>query len=332
MQRNDSVVTFLPISCRILWMVSFPGNASVAPPLSAPALQKELTRLFEQELTGLVKIAFLPGEDLTLLVRSGKVRQVYVKDREGSRRDLAWEERLQADRVARLIVQHAPGRRLLFEKVIQETPEKGVAKQSTFKTSNLKKLFTSMENAEAASLVRVFWKNAEALVLVPGSQIPTHQAVFFSGSEPDIDTFAISQVESYPEPGCDLLIYRGSPEIEAWLEVYLNVLFEWYCNYLLTRYSYLTGKVMVTSIMQSLLILSSQRGWEIGRFGNQVVDQTVFASPNQAAEAYREILSLAGEHIQAVIGASLLQSIRRQSLVSTNSFYQNLQKTYELTR
>ncbi len=328
---NDFVVTFGEISCKIISMMPLTGNVLAALPLSAPALQREVNHALDNKMTGLVMISFLPGEQLYILVRNGVVLQTYVKDQDGCRLDLEpWGERLQSDRVARLSIQHVPGRRLLFEKLILETDEKNREKKQAVSTGSLPKLFTSIQDRESASLVRIHWQNAEAFVLVPGSGIPLRPAVFLAGSDPELDIFAIEQIEKWREPECDLAIYRGGMENDAWRELHLNVLFEWCCNYLLAQYGYLTGKIMVTSVMQSLLILSSQRGWEISRLGSAVIDQTVFTSPAKAAEAYQETLGLVSEHIRAVIGASLLQSIKRQSLGSMNAFYLGLEKTYSL--
>jgi hypothetical protein len=117
-------------------MISLTGNAPAALPLSAPALQREVTRILEQKMTGIVKIAFLPGEELTLLVRNGDVRQMYVRDQGVYQRDLEqWGDHIQSDRVARLSIQHAPGRRLLFEKAIMETAEHGMERKLVVKTT-----------------------------------------------------------------------------------------------------------------------------------------------------------------------------------------------------
>jgi hypothetical protein len=312
-------------------MISLTGNPPAALPLSAPALQREVARALEQKMTGIIRIAFLPGEELTLLVRNGSIRQGYMRERGIYQRDSAqWNEHVQSDRVARLAIINSPGRRLLFEKAILETAEKGIERKQAVRTVEMKKLLTSMENRESASLVRVHWRNAEAFVMVPGSKLLHSPAIFLTGGEWELDSYALDRLEKWQEPEGEVVVYRGGVESEAWVELHLNVLFEWNCNYLLTQYGYLTGKVMVTSILQNLLILSSQKSWEFGRFGNMVMDQSVFTSPIEATEAYKEILGLVSEHIRAVIGTSLLQSIKRQSMSMMNAFYQNLEKTYGL--
>jgi len=87
---------------------------------------------------------------------------------------------------------------------------------------------------------------------------------------------------------------------------------------------------MITSIIQNLMILAAQKGWEVDRRGNSVVDQTIFASPKEAAAAYRELLEMVLAHIGAVLGSGLVQSVKRQGIDSYNTFYLSLIKTYEL--
>ena len=203
-------------------------------------------------------------------------------------------------------------------------------KKQGFKTSALAQLFSTMTDCKAGSLVHIHWKSAEAFVLVPGSKLALRPALFLSGDLAEEDTYAISSIENWKETDCDLIIYHGGLGSEAWLETQLDILFESLCNYLLTQYGYLTGRVMITSIVQNLMILASQKGWEVDRCGNAVVDQTIFASSKEAAAAYHELLEMVLAHMSAVIGSALVQSIIRQSRDSYNTFYLNLIKTYEL--
>jgi hypothetical protein len=266
-----------------------------------------------------------------MVVSRGGIRQAYYKD--GTITKVLpnfWLTPQLAEKQAQLIIQHLPARRLLFEKIILESTGTGVEKKPGFKTSTLGKFFSSLKDCESGSLVQIHWENAEAFVLVPGSKIDLLPALFLSGDTIEEDTYAISAIEKWKEADCDLTIYRCGIESEAWLEAHLDILFEGLCNYLLTQYGYLTGRVMVTSVVQNLMILASQRGWEINKSGNLVVDQTIFTSPKEAADAYQELLAMVLAHLSAVIGSALVQSILRQGIYSYNIFYQSLIKTYEL--
>lgn len=310
-------------------MVSLVGNQPAAQPLSVSELQKRVNQSLEQKITGLARISFLTGEEMLLFIQRGSVRQVYFSDHSPFRRiSEAWYDRLQPGRLARFSIQPKPARRLLFEKAILETPAAGKGKKQVIKTADLPALFSSLEDLESASLAHIHWQNAEAFVLIPGSKISLRQALFFSGATVEENASALTCIQVHQEPECEVTVYRGGLESVAWLEIHLNILFEWLCNHILVQYGYLTGRVMVTPVVQSLMILSSQKGWEISRLTGEVVDQTIFSSPIQAASAYLELLDLLSAHVMAVIGSSLLQSIQRQGLLSLNSFYLSLMKSY----
>jgi hypothetical protein len=307
------------------------SNPSLNKMNSVAELRKEVSCALEQQLTGLAKFSFPSGEELTLVVSRGGIRQAYYKDGAVSKVPPSfWLSPQLSQKQAQLSIQHLSARRLLFEKILLESAEAGIEKKQDFKTSEVGKFFFSLRGRESGSLIQIQWKSAEAFVLVPGSKIDLHPALFLSGDVFEEDSCAITTIENWKEADCNLTIYRGGIESDAWLEAHLDILFEGLCNYLLTQYGYMTGRVMVTSVIQNLMILASQKGWEINRLENSVVDQTIFTSPKEAAAAYRELLAMVLAHLGAVIGPGLLQSILRQGIFSYNAFYQSLIKTYEL--
>jgi hypothetical protein len=312
--------------------MDFPvDDPSIDKPVSVAELRREFSAVLEQRLTGLAKFSFPTGEELTMVVSRGGIRQAYYKQGAVSKvLSSFWLSPELSDKQAQLSIQPLPARRLLFEKIILESSETTPEKKAGFKTSALAQLFLSLKDCEAGSLIYIQWENAEAFVLVPGSKIDLRPALFSCDGMVEEDTIAVNSIEKWKEADCNLAIYRGSIESEAWLEAHLDILFEALCNYLLTQYGYLTGRVMVTSIVQNLMILAAQKGWEINRSGNLVVDQTVFTSSREAAAAYQELLAMVLTHISAVIGSALAQNILRQGIYSYNVFYQSLIKTYEL--
>ena len=300
-------------------------------PASVAELRKQISLALEQRLTGLARIVLVSGEEVSMVISGGGVRQVYFKDGLSARvLPNFWLSSHLSDKQARLSVESLPARRLLFEKILLESEETAQEEKQGFRTSALAQLFSSLKDCEAGSLVHIRWKEAEAFVLLPGSKLASYPALFISGNLVEEDAEAIRSIENWKEAECDLTIHRGGAGSEAWLEAQLNILFEALCNYLLTQYGYLTGRVMITSIVQNLMILASQKGWEIDRHGNAVVDQSIFASPKEAAAAYHELLEMTLAHMGAVIGSALVQSLIRQGLDSYNPFYLSLVKTYEL--
>jgi hypothetical protein len=305
---------------------------SLTQPISAAELQKRITQALEQKFTGIATISFLTGEEMLLFIRQGDVRQVYFNDGGNDifhRMTEPWVDQVIAGRLVRLSMQPMPARRLLFEKAILEINEGGKDKKKFIKTDELNGLFASLANGESAVLLHIRWQNAEAFVLVPGSKIPLTAAAFISEGISEEDGYAFSSIAKWSDPKCEVTRYHGGLDAEAWIELYLNILFEWFCNHLLAQYAFMTGRVMVTSVVQNLMIYALQSNWEIVRSGAKLVDQTIFSSPAEAARAYNELLGLANEHIIAMIGSSLLRAISSQGLHTLNPFYQALARSYE---
>jgi hypothetical protein len=262
---------------------------------------------------------------------NGDVRQIYRQEQGLFQRVPGfWNDYLQTERPANFSVQPMFPRRLFFEKTVLETPASGKEIKRAQKTSELKNLFASLSSHESASLVHIQWGKAEAFVLVPGSNLPLRQAIFSDQQLTEEDAAGLIQTQNHTEAQCDLTIYRGGFESEAWLELHLKVLFEWFCNQMLTQYGYLTGRVMVTFVVQNLMIFASQSGWDLKRIGNELVDQTIFPSSVATGDAYRDMLALVSQRLAVMVGPTLSQSVKQQSLATTNLFYQSLIKMYEL--
>jgi hypothetical protein len=312
-------------------MVSLAGDSPLEKPVSVAELRERILLALEQKLTGMAKISFSNGEAITLLISGGNIRQVYYQDGSVSRvSPNFWLSSQFSEKLASLSIKSFPAQRLLFEKIILESEAATREKRRNFQTSALAAQFSVLLGRECASLVRIQWQSAEAFVLIPGSKLARRSTLFLNSDSTEEDAHAIDSIEKWHEANCELTIYPGSLNSEAWQETHLKVLFESLCNRLLTEYGYLTGRVMITILIQNLMILASQNGWELNRRGNGVIDQTIFVSPQEAAAAYRRLLEMALTHMGAVVGSALAQSVKWHGMDSYNTFYLNLIKTYEL--
>jgi hypothetical protein len=308
------------------------GTFPLTQPISAMELQKRIAQALGQKFTGVAMISYLTSEKMLLFIRQGDVRQVYFNHGDDGFHRLteSWVDRVIAGQSVRLSMQPMLERRLFFEKARLEIREGGKTPKKAYPTTELNDLFASSENRESATLFHICWQNAEAFVLVPGSKITLRLAVFNSEGIAEENSHALDKISSWPEVKCEVTEYNGGLESEAWIELHLNMFFEWLCNYMLAQYGFLTGQMMVTSVVQNLIIYALQSGWDIVRSGDKLVDQTIFGSSVEAARAYNELLALVNEHLMTMLGSSLLQSIKRQGLLSFNPFYLALGRSYEL--
>ena len=119
-------------------MVTPAPNPSDDKSASVAELRKQISLALEQRLTGLAKIVLLSGEELTMVVSGGGVRQVYHKDGPVSRVLLEyWLSPQLADKKAHLSIQSLPARQILFEKILLESNETAQEKKQGYKTSAL---------------------------------------------------------------------------------------------------------------------------------------------------------------------------------------------------
>ena len=124
---------------------------------------------------------------------------------------------------------------------------------------------------------------------------------------------------------------RCGPAVERGeLELYLNILLEWYCGNILSYYQQLTGIVMVQSILQSLAVLAETKGWSISTQNQQLVNESLFSSAAEAGAEYREILAAIRSRIEPIIGSSLTEYLMKRSVESTRGVYKIVQETFQL--
>jgi hypothetical protein len=293
-------------------------------------MREMIQQTLEQGFTGLGSLSFMLGEELKLLIQNGEIRELLLKNKNQKSRlpvekydDPEWFE---SSRMGYLNLQKASGRFLLCERACFETPARETRK--SVQNSEVEKLFHSLGKLESATIVSLQWNRAQAYVLVPGSNIPTLRAVFLCGDYIDEDDSALSVMAYWDEPRCDIALYQGGLETDAWIALHLNILFEYFCSHLLNQYGYMTGRVMVNSMVRNLSFAASQFGCELIAAYSQVQDQTLFTSLEAAVSAYQSLLQTLDSQMEAVIGSGFIKVVKNQSLEMLNPFYINLARFY----
>jgi hypothetical protein len=190
--------------------------------------------------------------------------------------------------------------------------------------TELGKLLDSLEQREAATLVSVRWPLSQARIVVAGGRLPLRRAVWSKdnqGFEEDPDW---SFLKNPTDRTCQVELYQGGLESPPWIALHLNLLFEFFCAHLFTQYSYLTGKVMVNSILKNILIYASQQDWDLTAKEGQLFDQTLFVSIEEQKLAYRTIQVLIQRQMQSFAGPNVVTLIKNQGLDRFNDFYHHL--------
>jgi hypothetical protein len=282
--------------------------------------------VLNNKLTGQIQIAFLNGRTTSVFVQRGMVRSLYLRNKRMP--DLNWDVPVARFGWGTLEIEPLPARLLMFRKVIIEEilPPKPIASG----TNQLRSMFNLAEHNLNPTLFHIQWEKAEAFVLVAGGYISIRHAVLIAPSGTAEENMALDQILTWDEPRCNVLVYRGDIKNQAWLELHLNIMVEWYGQKMLRQYQQLTGAVMVRSILQSLSVMAETKGWNITTQNQQLQDASVFPDAAEAGHAYREMLSAIRSRIEPIIGSSLTQYLIKQSMEPTTGVYKTIQETFSL--
>jgi hypothetical protein len=301
-------------------------SSSLPTPLAEREIQLQIQQALNNKLTGQILITFLNDRTESIFVHQGKVRGVYIRNHRVP--DLNWEAPLKRFGRGTLEIEPMPMRALMFKKVILEelTPDKPQASG----TNQLATMFNLAEFNLPPTLFHIQWDHAEGLVLIAGKNIPIRHAILLTESITTTEPSALGQILTWEEAQCNVTVYHGDIKNQAWLEIHLNILLEWYCQNILNYYKQLTGVVMVKSVLQGLAMLAERKGWNISTQDQQLKDTTLFLNAAETANAYREILSALKVRIEPVVGSSLTNTMLKQSTEPIRGVYKTIQETFGL--
>lgn len=295
-------------------------------PLAEWELQIQIQQALSNKLTGQIQIAFTNGRTESILVQHGKVRSLYIRNHRLPNTN--WETPLARFGRGTLAIEPLPARALTFRKVLIEEITHPQVQPSG--TNQLKTMFSLAEHNPNPTLFHIRWEKAEGFVLAAGGHVPVRQAVFITPALTEEGNLAYEHMAIWDEARCNVTVHHGDIKNQAWLELHLNILFEWYCQNILHHYKQLTGIVMVRSILQSLSILAENRGWTISTHDQQLQDASLFQSAAETGDVYREIISIVRMRIQPIIGSSLTDYLIKQSIEPTRGIYKTIQETFGL--
>jgi len=298
--------------------------------VSSNAARETIARFSQDEETGIIKIISRKQATITVLIQNGKIAHGYLNNNGYQRRILKEElsELLDPDGEYAITFAPKPSEVLLFQKVLLE--HQGQVEEKPLLTSQLPSLIRSSKLHQNATLQHIRWHNAEAFVIHAGDELSYWKAIFFTDDMFVNTSDTLQQIFDWHEPECTTTTYEGNIENSSWLEIYLNSLFEWACNHILEQYGYLTGRVMINSVIRSLLVKAANEGWKITATDGRVLDYTIFASPAEAGNAYQAMLRSIYKYIEPIIGPVLVFSIQNQLENLCKGNHLSVARMYEL--
>jgi hypothetical protein len=295
-------------------------------PLAEWKLQIQIQQALSNKLTGLIQITFLNGRTESILARHGTVQALYVRNHRLP--NLNWDIPLRQYGRGTLVIEPLPARALMFRKVIIEEITQPQPQASG--TNQLKTMLSLAEHNLNPTLFHIRWEKAEGFVLVAGGRVPIRHALLITPSGLEEGNMALDHMLIWEEARCNVTIHRGDIKNQAWLELHLNILFEWYCSTILSHYGQLTGSVMVQSITRRVSMYGVQMGWNIEPLKMELKDTSLFPCAADAGAAYQKILQSIKDQIEPVIGSSLAKNLLKQSIEPTKGVYKIIQETFGL--
>jgi hypothetical protein len=307
-------------------MHTSPIMTSSPVPLAEWELQSQIQQALSSKLTGQIQVVFLNGRTESIFVQHGIVQSLYVRNHRLP--DLNWKAPLEHHGTGTLVIEPLPGRALMFRKVILEEITQSPPQRSG--TAQLQSMFSLAEYNPTPTLFHIQWETAQAFVLVAGGHISIQHAVLITPSHVEEGSAALEHILAWEETGCNVAVHRSDIKNQAWLELQLNVLLEWYCQKILSHYQQLTGVVMVKSILQSVAVLAENKGLELSTHHQHLTDASIFPGAAAARNAYREVFSTIRSRIEPIIGSSLTNYLMRQAIESTRGIYKTIQESFDL--
>jgi hypothetical protein len=306
---------------------SIPSAVALLP---CSEIRARIDQLLGEHFTGLAQAAFVPQMDMTLLICDGVAKQVYFEDAFSLQCHPGenWKDPLAKYSIGGFFIKSLPVQALLFQKIVIEQRLRSTPVER--KTTELLEIISSYEKREKAVVLQVIWKNAQAFVFVPGSGISSPRVIFHTAGIVEEGRPGLARISTWGERNCSVNAYDCDLENAAFIELQLSMMFEWLCNYMLTQYGYLTGNVLVRSIVRNLIIFAAANELNIRERDCVLTDLMIFQSADEAADAYRKLLNSVRHQMRTVIGSNLLASIEKQALNSLSGMYQEMARNYQL--
>ncbi len=295
-------------------------------PLAEWELQSKIREALGDKLTGQIHVSFLNGRTETIFAHAGAVKQVYIRNHRVP--DLNWEHPLIRFGRGTLEIKPMPARAMMFHKIMLEEITPG-APQPAF-TNQLRTMFDLTEHNVSPTLFHFQWARAQGFMLAGGKGIPIRHAVLLTQAGAVEGPEALKRMSAWEEARCQFTVQRGDIKNQAWLEVHLNILLEWYCARILNHYGQLTGAVMTQSAVWKIRALANEAGWNVEPLKTEVRDASLFAHAAEAGEAYGKILSMIVGQIEPVIGSALTQGILKQANDATKGVYKTIAENFGL--
>lgn len=290
---------------------SFPKTRQ---PVSSGTLSALIQLQRQDLLTGLVDVAYGDGSQALLFFNVGSPFVMFFQT-EGNWRKVPssqWSDMFARPDGAAAVVPLG-GDALRISLLAMEA---GSAQTEAIliRPSGLRAHMAEVKTRDAASLLWVKNEAFQALILIPGRNIPIQDALVFSPSGMATDADAIAQLGKLDDQLLHVSQFEFL-EFPSYMREYaLRIAFLTLAEPSLKRFEQLAGDTLVESLGQEVNRYAFHQGWKIQFFGNQIQHRQFFRDTTEAATVYRSLFRAIRNYASGVVGAPLAASVVNEGL------------------
>lgn len=167
----------------------------------------------------------------------------------------------------------------------------------------------------APALAHIRWPSAEALALFPGEGISPRYTLFVTADQMLHSAGTLKVFYGWKEAYNSAILFSSEPRTIAWTEYLLHYSFTNLVTHILEHFEELTGRILLNNIIRDINFTSTAHGWGVLIHPASITDQTIFSSPQAAAEIYSRLIEVIFGHIESVLGVDLLGLLVREAVL-----------------
>lgn len=290
--------------------------ADFASPTQVPAnkLADAILACQRELQTGLMEVEFSGQGDETLLFVRGQLAAVYRTGQVVERLDPAgWLENLDESRRVGYMrcLALTPQDIRIFKILIEQQNEIGVTMKGE---AGLDEVLSELTAGDSPVLAQVRWPKATALALFPGEGLAPQYSLLITVEQMRHSRGDLKMILAWPEKFAELRLYNSTRRSLAWTEFLLYQAFSGLVGSLLGKVDKLIGRLMLNQIIRDVNFKATAHDWNLSLNTQGVDDQTIFASPQAAAEAYSRLLEVIFQHFETVLGSVMLEMLVGETL------------------
>jgi len=123
-------------------------------------------------------------------------------------------------------------------------------------------------------------------------------------------------------------LFSSGAHTLAWTEYLLNHAFSRFISHLLEKFEQLTGRILLNQVIRDVNFTATAHGWNVRLNATSFTDQSIFSSPEAAAEAYSRLLEVIFRQLEAALGDAMLDMLVNESLARLAPPYRVVIKDY----